>query len=86
VCLFIVSRKMWASEIAEISSNPCALSSSLDVWVLLGGRCKISRHQMLSTQGILIQGQIEEGLFLVKVASTFSILKRKGGQHVVEPV
>lgn len=54
--------------------------------MLLRGRGKISRHQMLSAQGILIQGQIEEGLFLVKVTSTFSILKRKGGQHVVEPV
>jgi hypothetical protein len=77
---------MWASEIAEIRSNPSTLSSSLDVWVLLGGRCQISCHQMLSAQGILIQGQIEEGLFLVQVSSTFSVLKREGGQHVIEPI
>lgn len=41
---------------------------------------------MLSTQSILIESEIKEGLFLVEVSSAFSILKRKGSQHIFEPV
>ena len=44
MCLSMVSRKIWAREIAKISCDSSTLSSSLDIWMLLGSRRKIGCH------------------------------------------
>lgn len=82
LCLLMILRKIWGGEIAEVAGDSAALPPSLDVWMLLGGCCQVSSHQVLSTQSILVKGEVKEGLFLIQVSSAFSVLKRKGSKHI----
>ena len=82
----IVLWEMRAREIAEITRSSSALSQPLDVWMLLRGSLQIGRHQILSAQGILIQGKIKEGLLFVEISAALGILERKCCENVFKPI
>ena len=78
--------QVWTGKRAEIGADSGALSASLDIWVLLCGGFHVYVHQALSTDCILVQGKVEEGLFLVQIAPAFSVFKREGGQNVLKSI
>lgn len=47
---------------------------------------QVSGHEVLPALSILEEGEVEESLLLVEVSSAFSVLKRKGCQHILKSI
>ena len=75
ICLSEALRQVRTGKRAEIAGNPSALSSSLNVWVLLSRGLQVCAQKGLAADSILVLSQVEERLLLVEVSSALCVLE-----------